>query len=176
MNKQEKTWPERKRRHLTSHFPAMYLEIEGAGHGVLPRERFGQTGQLIGLGASKQGLQAGFLEGQMPHGLEKVQQDKERHGQQHELLQRFNHTDRLGWSVKCEENKVAHRVLQARSAMVIGRERSRGREDTLGGTPHGYTWIHPSQRAWREQGIGPEEKINMADSHGASHSHLDSTA
>ena len=58
--------------------------------------------------------------------------------------------------MKCEENKAAHRVLQARSAMVIGRERSRGREDTLGGTPHGYTWVHPSQRAWREQGIGPE--------------------
>ena len=53
--------------------------------------------------------------------------------------------------------------------MVIGRERSRGREDTLGGTPHGYTWVHSSQRAWREQGIGPEEKINKAPSHGASH-------
>ena len=154
----------------------MCLEIEGTGHGVLPRERFGQTGQLMGIGASKQGLQAGFLQRQMPHGLDNVQQDKERNCQKHKILQRLNHTDRLGWSVKCEENKTAHCVLEARSAMVIGRERSRGREDTLGGTPHGYTLVHPSQRAWHEQGIGPEGKMNKAHSHGTSHSHVDSRA
>ena len=73
----------------------MHLEIESAGHRIIRRERFGQTRQLVGLGTSKQGLKTGFLEGKMPHGLKKVQQNHQRHSEHHEILQSVNHTDRL---------------------------------------------------------------------------------
>ena len=59
--------------------------------------------------------------------------------------------------------------------MVICREASRGRKDTLGGTPMGTLLDLNPEGTWREKGIGPEGEINKAHSSRASHSHVGSS-
>ena len=78
---------------LTGHTAAMDLMIQFSGDGMVPRERFGPIPQLFMGAASEQRAKQLMAHGQVMKNLEHVDQDRNRHGKQHNGLQGAYHLD-----------------------------------------------------------------------------------
>ena len=78
---------------LTSHATAMDLMIQFPGNGVVPRQRFGPIPQLFVSASPEQGAQTILSHRQVPQGLQQIKQHSDRHGVQHNRLQRAHHLD-----------------------------------------------------------------------------------
>ena len=71
----------------------MDLVIQFSSNGVVPRERFGPIPQLLMSTASKQRAEQLMAHGQVVENLQHVYQDRNRHGEQHNGLQRAHHLE-----------------------------------------------------------------------------------
>ena len=71
----------------------MHLVIQFSGDRVVPRERFGPVSQFFVGTSAKQRAEQLMAHGQVVENLEHVYQDRNRHGEQHNGLQRAHHVD-----------------------------------------------------------------------------------
>ena len=78
---------------LTSHSTAMHLVIQFSGNGVVPRQRFGPIPQLFMGTTPEQGLQTFMTHRGVIENLQHIKQHRDRHGVQHNRLQRAHHLD-----------------------------------------------------------------------------------
>ena len=72
---------------LTSHTAAMDLMIQFSGDRVVPRERFSPRSQLFMGASAEQGAEQLMAHGQVVQDLEHVDQDRNRHREQHDGLE-----------------------------------------------------------------------------------------
>ena len=78
---------------LTRHATAMNLMVEFPGDRVVPRQRFGPIPQFLMGAASEEGAETFMTHQEVVKNLQHVKQDRERHGVQHNRLQRVHHLD-----------------------------------------------------------------------------------
>ena len=78
---------------LTGHTASMDLMIQFPGNGVVPRERFRPIPQLFMGAASKQRAEQLMAYGQVVENLQHIYQDRDRHREQHNGLQRAYHLE-----------------------------------------------------------------------------------
>ena len=78
---------------LTSHFAAMCFVVQSPGNWVVPGELLGQSGEVFAPGSMEEGGQTSFSHWEVPLGGYHVHQDRDRHGVQHNRLQRFHHVE-----------------------------------------------------------------------------------
>ena len=71
---------------LTGHTASMDLMVEFPGNGMVPRERFRPIPQLFMGAATEQRTEQLMAHGQVVQDLEHVDQDRNRHGEQHNGL------------------------------------------------------------------------------------------
>ena len=71
---------------LTGHTASMDLMVEFPGNGMVPRERFRPIPQLFMGAATEQRAEQLMAHGQVVQDLEHVDQDRNRHGEQHNGL------------------------------------------------------------------------------------------
>ena len=154
---------------LTSLSTAMDLMIQVPCNGVVPRQRFGQIPQLFVGATPEQGAQTVASYWQVAQDLQQVEQHSDRHGVQHQRLQRAHHLDQYNWTKWNEPTSNARGVLQTSWENVIGGDITWvywTREKTLGGAP---PWVHVfvlDPKSWHEEGIGGNKRINKGMSRG----------
>ena len=78
---------------LTSHATSMDLVIQFPGNGMIPRERFRPIPQLFMGAATKQRAEQLMAHGQVMQDLQHVNQDRNRHREQHNRLERTHHLE-----------------------------------------------------------------------------------
>ena len=78
---------------LTSHTAAMHLMIQCSGDGMVPRERFRPIPQLFVGTSPEQGAEQLMTHGQVVQDFQHVNQDRDRHGEQHNGLQGAHHLE-----------------------------------------------------------------------------------
>ena len=78
---------------LTSHSTAMNLVIQAPGNGVVPRQRFSPIPQLFVSASPEQGAQTFLAHREVVENLQHVEQHGDRHGVQHNRLERAHHFD-----------------------------------------------------------------------------------
>ena len=78
---------------LTSHAASMDLMVEFSGDGMVPRERFCPIPQLLMGAATEQRAEQLMAHGQVVENLQHVDEDRNRHGEQHDGLQRAHHVE-----------------------------------------------------------------------------------
>ena len=72
---------------LTSHTTAMHLMVQFSGNGMVPRERFGPIPQLFMGTSAKQRAEQLMAHRQVMQYLQHVDQDRNRHREQHNGLE-----------------------------------------------------------------------------------------
>ena len=78
---------------LTSHATTMDLVIQFPGNRVVPRQRFGPRSQFFMSAASEQRTETLVAHRQVVQDLQHVEQDRNRHREQHNGLERTHHLE-----------------------------------------------------------------------------------
>ena len=84
---------EKSKRGLTRHATAMDLMVEFPGDRVVPWQRLGPIPQLFVSAASEEGAETFMTHREVVKNLQHINQDRDRHGVQHQRLQRVDHLE-----------------------------------------------------------------------------------